>query len=115
MTLQEIADLLNAEVLVGKGQTGKEVTTAFGADMMSDLLAFGKAGGLLLTRMATPQVVRTSEILDLAGIMMVRGKTPLPEVIQLADELGVTILATALPQFEASGILYARGLRGSID
>ena len=115
MTLQEIADLLAAEILVGANQMQKEVTTAFGADMMSDLLAFGKAGGLLLTRMATAQVIRTSEILDLGAIIMVRGKVPSPEVLQLAEELQVPILATEVPQFEASGILYAVGLRGSID
>jgi len=65
--------------------------------------------------MATPQVIRTSEILDLAAVVMVRGKVPLPEVLQLAEELHVPILATELPQFEASGILYAMGMRGGID
>lgn len=115
MTLQEISDLLNAEILVGTDQLHKEVTTAFVADMMSDLLAFGKAGGLLLTRMASPQVIRTSDILEIAAIMMVRGKVPSPEVMQLAEELHVPILATKIPQFEAAGILYSKGLRGSVD
>ncbi len=115
MTLQEIRDLLNADILTGGNQMQAEVISAFSADMMSDLLAFGSAGSLLLTRMTSPQVIRTSDILDIAAIVMVRGKIPPPEVIQLADELNVTILATRFLQFEAAGRLYANGLRGNID
>jgi predicted transcriptional regulator len=115
MTLGEIAGLLDAEILVGGDQMHQEITTALGADLMSDLLAFGKAGGLLLTRMASPQVIRTSDILDIVAIMMVRGKIPPPEVIQLAEELHVPVLATQHPHLEAAGILYAKGLRSGID
>jgi hypothetical protein len=113
MNLQDVCNLLNAEILVGGGQMHAELTTAFAADTMSDLLAFGKAGGLLLTRMTSPQVIRTSDIMDIAAIIMIRGKVPSKEVIELADELHVPILATRLPQFEAAGLLYAKGLRGT--
>jgi predicted transcriptional regulator len=115
MTLQHIKDLLDAEILAGGNQMHTEVISAFVADMMSDLLAFGSAGSLLLTRMTSPQVIRTSDILDIAAIIMVRGKIPPPEVIQLAEELNVPILATRFLQFEAAGLLYTKGLRGNID
>jgi predicted transcriptional regulator len=105
MNLQDVYDLLDAEILVGRDQMHVELTSAFAADTMSDLLAFGRAGGILLTRMTSPQVIRTSDI-------MIRGKIPSPEVIQLAGELHVPLLATRLPQFEAAGLLYAKGLRG---
>lgn len=113
MNLQDVYDLLDAEILAGKDQMNVELTTAFAADTMSDLLAFGKSGGLLLTRMTSPQVIRTSDIMDIAAIVMIRGKIPSKEVIELSEELHVPILATRLPQFEAAGLLYAKGLRGT--
>jgi predicted transcriptional regulator len=113
MNLRDVCNLLDAEILVGGDQMDAELTTAFAADTMSDLLAFGRTGGLLLTRMTSPQVIRTSDILDIAAIIMIRGKVPAGEVIQLAEELHVPILATRLPQFEASGLLYGKGLRGT--
>jgi predicted transcriptional regulator len=112
MNLQDIYDLLDAEILVGRDRMHVEPTSAFAADTMSDLLAFGRAGGILLTRMTSPQVIRTSDIMDIAAVIMIRGKIPSPEVIQLAGELHVPLLATRLPQFEAAGLLYAKGLRG---
>ena len=44
MTLQEIRDLLDAEILAGGSQMHTEVISAFGADMMSDLLAYWERG-----------------------------------------------------------------------
>lgn len=115
MTLQEIRNLLDAEILSCGNQMHKEVHRAFAADTMSDLLAFGKAGHILLTRITSPQVVRTSDLLEITAIVMVRGKIPPPEVIQLAEELNVPILATRFLQFDVSGLLYANGLRGNLE
>jgi predicted transcriptional regulator len=115
MNLRDVCDLLDAEILAGRDQMDLELTTAFAADTTSDFLAFGRAGGILLTRMTSPQVVRMSDVMDIAAVIMIRDKIPSPEVIQLAEELHVPILATRFPQFEAAGLLYAKGLRGNIE
>ena len=49
MKLSEVRDILDAEIIVGEDSLDLEVQTAFGADLMSDVLAFAKAGSLLLT------------------------------------------------------------------
>jgi predicted transcriptional regulator len=115
MTLHDVKVLLDAEVLAGQGRLDMEVNSAFGADLMSDVLAFGKPGSLLLTRITSPQVIRTSDILDLAAVILVRGKVPAPEVIQLAEELRIPVLMTRYVPFEAVGRLYEKGLRSPID
>ncbi|MGE5789954.1 MAG: hypothetical protein ACM33C_03725, partial [Syntrophaceae bacterium] len=76
MTLKDVQDILEAEVLVGHDQLQKPVRTAFAADLMSDVLAFAKPDSLLLTGLTNPQVVRTADILDITAIIMVRGKKP---------------------------------------
>ena len=112
MTLNEVKEILDAEVLFGRDQLGMEVKTAFGADLMSDVLAFAKSGSLLLTGLTNPQVIRTSDILDIAAIIMVRGKKPAPETIRLAEELNIPILSTKYILFETAGRLYEKGIKG---
>ena len=115
MKLQEVRDILDAEIIVGKDLMNTEVRTAFGADLMSDVLAFAKPGSLLLTGLTNPQVIRTSDVLDIAAIILVRGKRPLSETIQLAEELRIPLLTTKFILFEAVGRLYAHGIRGCIE
>jgi len=92
-----------------------EVKTAFGADLMSDVLAFAKAGSLLLTGLTNSQVIRTANILDIAAIILVRGKKPSTETINLAKELKIPLLITKYILFETAGRLYAKGIVGCLE
>jgi predicted transcriptional regulator len=115
LTLREIKELLDAEVLIGEGQLDMEVKTAFVADLMSDVLAFATADSLLITGLTNPQVVRTADVLDIAAVMMGRGKRPSPETFQLAEELNIPILTTKYILFEIAGRLYSKGIKGCIE
>ncbi len=74
MKLGEMKDILSAEVLVGDECMDIEVRDSFAADLLSDVLAFAKEGTLLITGITNPQVIRTAEMLELIGIIFVRGK-----------------------------------------
>jgi predicted transcriptional regulator len=91
-----------------------EVKTAFGADLMSDVMAFAKAGSLLLTGLTNAQVIKTAATRHIAAIILVRGKEPSPEAINLAKELQIPILATKYILFETAGILYTKGIVGCL-
>ena len=84
MKLREVKEILDADVIVGDEKLDIEVTTAFGADLMSDVLSFAKAGCLLLTGLTNTQVVRIANVLDMAAIILVRGKKPPAETISMA-------------------------------
>jgi len=58
------------------------------------------------------QVVRTSEMADIAAVCLVRGKTPPEETAKLAANNNLPLLVTQLPMFEACGRLYRHGLKG---
>jgi len=88
----------------------QEILAACGSDLMSDVLAFVKDQALLLTGLINPQVVRTAEMMDMKAIVFVRGKTPSPEIIELASESGIVILSTSYPLYISCGKLYASGL-----
>ena len=114
MKLSEVRDILDAEIIVGEDCLDLEVHTAFGADLMSDVLAFAKAGSLLLTGLTNTQVIRTANVLDIAAIILVRGKKPSSETIALASELKIPILATKYILFETAGRLYMKGIVGCL-
>ena len=115
MKLSDVKEILNAEVIVGEEHLDLEVKTAFGADLMSDVLAFAKTGSLLLTGLTNSQVIRTANILDIAAIILVRGKKPSTETINLAKELKIPLLTTKYILFETAGRLYAKGIVGCLE
>lgn len=112
MKLCEIRDILDAEVLVGVEFLDREVYSAFGSDLMSDVLAFINEKSILLTGLTNPQVIRTAEMADLFAIVFVRGKMPSKDLLELALEKDITIMTTEYTLYTTSGKLYQEGLKG---
>ncbi|ANQ53130.1 hypothetical protein BG95_01080 [Thermosipho sp. 1063] len=110
MKLSEIAQLLNAEVLVN-GDLEIEIEKVAASDLMSDVLAFGEEGSLLITGLATPQCVRTAGVVGIPAVIIVRNREIMPETIRVAQLNGVRLLRTKIGMFEACGILYSKGVK----
>lgn len=113
MVIKDVVSLLDAEVLSGHEQLEKEVTNAFAADLMSDVLAFVDEKTLLLTGLTNPHTIRTAEMMDIHCIVFVRGKKPDEVTLKLAAENDIVTMTTPKIMFVASGILYSSGLRGA--
>ena len=113
MKISTIRELLGAEVLCGAEHLDVDVHSACGSDMMSDVLAYVKDQAVLLTGLMNAQVVRTAEMMDMRCIVFVRDKKPTPEIVELAEESGIVMLASPKRLYEACGILYANGLVGN--
>ena len=113
MKISTIRDLLGADVIAGEEMLGEHVYSACGSDMMSDVLAYVKDQAVLLTGLVNTQVVRTAEMMDMRCIVFVRSKQPTPEIVELAKESGIVLLATPRRMYEACGILYSNGLVGN--
>ena len=111
MKISEIRDLLDAEVLCGEGHLDRDVLSACGSDMMSDVLAFVKNQAALLTGLVNSQVIRTAVMMDMTCIVFVRSKQPSPEMVAFACENDLTVLTTSCRMYEACGKLYHSGLR----
>ena len=112
MTVQFIKELLNARVLAGNEILDREVYTACGSDMMSDVLAHVDDQSVLITGLCNPQVLRTAEMMDIVCVIMVRDKCPDDAMIKMAKDRDICLMTTALPMFTACGLLYSAGLRG---
>ena len=113
MTINTIKELLGAEVLCGGENLDREIHSACGSDMMSDVLAYVKDQAVLMTGLVNAQVIRTAEMMDMHCVVFVRSKKPSPDMLELAEESGMVILTTPKRMYEACGILYSNGLRGN--
>ena len=92
MTINDIKELLGAEVLCGSERLDMEVHSACGSDMMSDVLAYVKnQDGASLEKMA--------KVFE--------------DMLELARESGIAVLTTPLRMYEACGKLYMSGLKGN--
>lgn len=114
MKLKEVQKVLEANVLTpDMPWEDMEVHSACGSDLMSDVLAFVKDQGMLLTGLVNPQVIRTAEMMDIRVIAFVRGKVPTCEVLELAKSMDMAVFTTEFPLYTACGRLYQHGLRGN--
>lgn len=88
-----------------------EVPCAFASDLISDILMCTKEPTLLLTGLTNNQVIRLSDMIDIVGIIFVRGKRPMDEITEMAKERDLPLICTDLTMYRSSGLLYGAGLR----
>ena len=108
--LEEIIKIVDGSVLTKGANLDLEILFCGASDLMSDVLAYVKAGALLLTGLINPQSIRTAEMADIAAIVFVRGKAPGSEAVSLADELGIPLVASPYSMYEVCGRLYQAGI-----
>ena len=115
MKISRMQELLSAELLAGEDSIDREVHSACGCDLMSDVLAYVKDQAVLLTGLINPQVIRTAVMMDMICIVFVRSKKPTEEMLELARESGIAIFSTDKRLYEACGLLYSNGLDGKAE
>ncbi len=111
MKLQEIISEVDGTLLTKQLKQDLDIQYCGAADLMSDVLSLMKPGSLLLTGLVNLQSIRTAEMADLAAIVYVRGKAPGSDAIDLANELGIPLIASHIGMFEMCGRLYQAGLK----
>ena len=113
MTIREVMEIVDGKVLIGAERLDERVDAACGSDLMSDVLAFVKEKTVLITGLINPHVLRTAEMLDITCIVFSRGKLPSEEMLEMADEIGITVISSPLTTYTACGELYIHGLPGT--
>jgi predicted transcriptional regulator len=113
MKIKEVKEILDGKVLCGEEFLDMEVKSGCGCDLMSHVLAFVKHDNtLLLTGLTSPQSIYIADAVNIKAICFVRGKQPMDEMLNLAQQRKMVILTADLPMYEACGRLYKNGLGG---
>ncbi len=115
MKISTMQQLLDAKVLTCEENLGKHVYSAFGCDLMSDVLAYVNDQSVLLSGLVNPQVIRTAVMMDMVCIVFVRSKMPTDEMLSLAKESGIVLMSTDKTLYTSCGILYSNGLVGNSE
>jgi len=110
MKVSELIELIDGKLLTNTAELSQEIKGGCGADLMSDVLASIQPEAVLLTGLCNPQVVRTSQMADVAAIILVRGKCPPKETIDLANAEAIPIISSPFGMFELCGRLYQAGM-----
>ena len=110
MTIEEIAKLLDGEIVGAPADDSYEVKKAFASDLMSDVLRFHMDETVLITGLCNNQTMRTSEMADLRVVVIGRDKQPDEDMLALAEEIDITIIKCKYSIFKISGILYGAGI-----
>lgn len=102
MNVTEIVETLPAHVVYGApGYQNLDLKQILAGDLMSDILVSVETDALLVTSLATEQAVRCADMIGAPVILLVNDKLPVPGMKVLAEECGITLLATPMPMYES--------------
>lgn len=112
MTLREVQQILDANVLCGDDCLEREVTTCFACDLISEMLLYVKPQSLLITSLINAHVIHTAQVMDASAVIFVGGKKPDEGVIKNGAINNLPLLTTEHLIFECCGRLFSKGLEG---
>jgi anti-sigma regulatory factor (Ser/Thr protein kinase) len=99
--IKKISQALEAEVIVGTDSLDTKITKIYASDLMSDVLAYGQSGSLLLTGLNTIQAAISSYMAEIKAIVFLRGKIPGGDICKFAEGKGIILLSTKADMYEA--------------
>ena len=100
MMIEDVVKTLDGKLVAG-ADTGRAVGAVVANDLMSDVLLDDSDDILLLTSLASDQVIRTANIIGAMGVVVHNGK-PLPEAMcQAAKNFGIPLISTPLAKYQS--------------
>ena len=103
MKLSKLLEAVEAEVLWSdSAHADFDVSNVIASDLMSDVLMMDQDQPLLLTSLVSDQSLRTANVVGAIALVVANGKTPPPNMVDLARELGIALARTDMAKFEAS-------------
>lgn len=111
MRLKDILNCVNAKLVCGEKHLEDDIKRGFASDLMSDVLTILEDDIILITGLSNNQAIRTAEMSDISNILLVRNKKPSQSMIDMANELNISLSYTSFSLFKASGLLYQQGLK----
>ncbi len=106
MTIKELVEVLDAEVLTPELSLDLEVKGGYVSDLLSDVMAHAKEGDLWITLQTHLNIVAVASLKSVSGIVVVNNRRPGAETLKKAVEEGIPILTTPHTSFEIAGRLY---------
>jgi len=105
MTIREISAALGTEILHDEFED-TELSGAYTSDLLSDVMAYAKDGGALITIQAHKNTVAVASLVNIS-VLIICNSRPIPEdMLNSAKNEGIAVLLSKENQFTISGKLY---------
>jgi len=106
MKLEDLALNIGARVVTPGRAGGTEIAKIYAGDRVSDLLNEASDRTLLVSNLASVQMLRVAELMDVPGICFVNDVEPDADVVDLARGNGTLLLVSPAGVFETCGLIY---------
>lgn len=108
MTFKELVERVGGVMVAGgvAGGEGRQVAHVVVSDLMSDVLLVDEEDMILLTSLASDQVLRTAQIVGAVGVIVVNGKTLPSSMAGVAKELGMGLATCAKSKYDTCIAVY---------
>lgn len=106
MYLEELAKKINAKVFSRGQPINVEINRVFAGDRISDLLNQAAHKTLLVSNLASAQIIRVAQLMDVPGICLLNDITPEADMINIAIEHRTLLMVSAAGMFETCGRIY---------
>lgn len=110
MTLKEIMDVTGMKLLTPKSDLSRTVSTGYGCDLLSWVLAHAQAGMAWITVQTHLNVIAVATLTDMACVILPEGVVPEQEMLDKAAEEGIAVFSSDLTSYSICGMLYAQGV-----
>ncbi|MCD4795520.1 MAG: ATP-binding protein [Bacteroidales bacterium] len=99
--IEKIKESLQAQIITGNNISNKFITGVYASDLMSDVLAYGKSGSVLLTGLNSQQTAISAYMAEFKAVVFLRGKKPDNDIKKFAEGKNIIILSTQADMYEA--------------
>ncbi len=106
MKLEDLATNIGARVVTPGKPGGTTVAKIYAGDRVSDLLNEASDKTLLVSNLASVQMLRVAELMDVPGVCFVNGIEPDAEMIQLAQANQTLLMVSPQGVFETCGLIF---------
>lgn len=115
MTIQDLIALTGAADMTPDSDKSTTVTCGYTCDLLSWVMAHGKAGMAWITVQTHINVIAVAALMDMACVILPEGIEMEPASLKKAQEEGVTVLHSTLTAYELCARMAAAGLPGDVQ
>lgn len=115
MTIADLIALTGAADMTPDSDKSTTVTCGYTCDLLSWVMAHGKAGMAWITVQTHINVIAVAALMDMACVILPEGIEMEPASLKKAQEEGVTVLHSALTAYELCARMAAAGLPGDVQ
>ena len=105
MTIREVAGALALEIIHNEFEDANQAS-AYTSDLLSDVIAYAKEGGALITIQAHKNTVAVASLASISAIIICNSRPIPPDMLEAAKKEKIAILLTKENQYTVSGRLY---------